>query len=92
MGTPNSDRLFYRFAAKVLAEITGLLAIPALSAVLLGNYLDQRFSSKPLYISICLIIAAIISATTIRQKTKELGAEFQKLVDQNPSQPKPPQL
>ena len=90
MGIPNSDRLFYRFAAKVLAEITGLLAVPALAAVLLGNYLDQRFSSKPLYISICLVIAAIISATAIRQKTKELGTEFQKLVDQ--SSTKPPKL
>jgi len=49
----------------MFAQSTGWIAVPVIGALFLGNWLDQKYQTKPLYFLSLTILAFIISCIGI---------------------------
>lgn len=75
----NSDRKYYLFALKIMGDFGVAIAVPVVIMVLLGQWLDGKYSSAPLFTVFGFIIAALVTVKTIYKKAKIYGKEYQKL-------------
>ena len=55
------------------------IAVPAVAAVLLGQYLDGKYGKYPLFTVLCLITSFLITIRIIQKKAKMYGDEFARL-------------
>jgi len=74
-----SDREYYFFALRIAGDFGVTIAIPAVLAALLGQYLDEKYNTMPWLLIICLIIAFAVTIRIIYKKVKKYGEEYQKL-------------
>ncbi len=74
---PKSDREYYLFASKIVGDVTGTIAAPAVLFALLGRYLDNKFGTGPLFLLLGLVLAFTASAISIYRKSKRYGKEYQ---------------
>jgi len=72
---------YYLFTIRIIGDFGASIAVPVIMFVLIGQYLDERFSKSPIFTIIGFILAAAISAKIIHKKAKRYGREYQKLVD-----------
>ena len=56
-----------------------MIAIPAVAAAFLGQYLDEKYNTYPLFLVLCLINAFIISAKIVIDKARMYGKEYEDL-------------
>ena len=81
-----SDSKFWVFGLRIVGEFGGLIAIPVVVFVLLGRWLDVRWSTKPWMTIVAFVLAAVISALMVWRRTKEVAKEYQSLInDKTPS-------
>lgn len=80
---PSSDNKYYAFSVKLMIDFGFTLAIPAVGAAFLGQYLDEKYNKYPLFLIISLVVAFLISARIIYVKAKKYGKEFQDLDKKN---------
>ena len=80
-GAPQNknDRKYYVFAAKIVGDFGVSLFAPAVILSLLGNYADEKWNKRPLFLILGLVLAALVSARIIYRKAKNYGEEYQKL-------------
>ena len=76
---PKDDRKYYMFALKIVGDFGASIAIPAVLAALLGNWLDGKYFTYPLFLILCLIVAVLSTASTITKKAKKYGEEYNKI-------------
>lgn len=74
-----SDREYYLFALRIIGDFGVNIAVPAVLAALLGNWLDEKYDRYPLFIILCLIVAFLFTAKIIQKKAKKYGDEYQKM-------------
>jgi hypothetical protein len=53
--------LWYKPALEMFARVIGWIAVPIISALFLGNWLDERYDSEPKYLLICVGVAFILT-------------------------------
>jgi F0F1-type ATP synthase assembly protein I len=75
----SSDRSYYVLGVKIMVGMGFTLAIPAVAAVFLGQYLDDKYDKYPLFLILCLVNAFLLSAKIIIDKAKQYGKEFEYL-------------
>ena len=86
----NNDK-WWRQGLLMFAESTGWIAIPVIGALFLGNWLDEKYQTKPLYFISLTIMAFIISCIGIGMvgikyiKQIEKEEKSKKLEKDNPS-------
>ena len=76
-----SDSQYWMFGMRIVGEFGGLIAIPVVLFVLAGRWLDGRWGTKPVFIIVGFVIAAVVSGIMVWKRAKEVAEEYQKLVD-----------
>ena len=74
-----SDREYYMFALRIVGDFGASIAIPVVTLVLLGKYLDQKYHHAPWFMLGGFILAALVSAKIIYRKSKLYGSEYQRM-------------
>ncbi len=77
--SPKNDREYYFFALRIIGDFGAAIAVPVVIFVLLGQFLDEKYQRRPLFIILGFIIAFLISAKIIYKKAKRYGQEYQNL-------------
>jgi len=79
-----SDKKYYAFSVKLMVDFSFTLAIPAVAAAFIGQYLDEKYNKYPLFLIVSLVAAFLISARIIVTKAKRYAKEFDDL-DKKPN-------
>jgi F0F1-type ATP synthase assembly protein I len=77
----HNDAKYYRLAGRIFADFSGVIAIPAVLAVLLGKWLDQKQGTEPRYIVIFLVIAFFLTGVLVVKKAKFYKEEYESLIN-----------
>jgi MFS-type transporter involved in bile tolerance (Atg22 family) len=64
----STDWWYYTLGLRILADFGVTIALPAVSAGLLGDYLDERWGTKPVMILLLCTIAFVFTAILIVRK------------------------
>ncbi|MBI4262021.1 AtpZ/AtpI family protein [Candidatus Uhrbacteria bacterium] len=78
---PASDRQFMIFGIRIMGEFAGLIAVPVILFVLGGRWLDQRWGTGPWMMVGGFVLAFLVSAVMVWRRAKEIGREYQDLVN-----------
>ena len=73
----------YRFAFRVMSDISATLMVPAIVGALAGQWLDDRFSTGHSFFIGLLAFAFIGTAVVLYRKIREYGKEYQELLGSN---------
>lgn len=82
----DNDAAYYRLAARVFADFSGTIAVPAVLAAFLGKWLDNRYATAPRYLLICLTTALVFTAIVIVRKASRYGREYAELTKKEKEQ------
>lgn len=74
-----TDRQYYLFALRIVSDFGVVIAVPVVVFVLIGRWLDERFSQGWLFTILAFAVAAVLSGVIIYRKAKKYGEEYQKL-------------
>lgn len=72
-------REYYLFAFRIMGDFGISIAVPAILAALLGQYLDGKYGKYPLFTILSLITAFLITIRIIQKKSKSYGEEFARM-------------
>ncbi|MCX6782158.1 MAG: AtpZ/AtpI family protein [Candidatus Magasanikbacteria bacterium] len=75
----STDHGYYVLGVKIMLDMGFSIAVPAVAAALLGQYLDEKYDRAPLFIILLLVNAFLISARIIITKAKRYGKEYENL-------------
>jgi len=78
-----SDAKYYVFGVKLMLDLGFSIAIPAVLAALLGQYLDDKYDKSPLFLIVCLISAFVLTARIVYTKAKAYAKEYENLGKSN---------
>lgn len=73
------DRKYWLFALKIVGNFGLVIALPVIIFVLIGQWLDQKYSARPWCTIGAFALAAVISGKIIYKKTKEYAQQYQNL-------------
>ncbi len=76
-----SDRRSYLLGLKIMGDFGVVIAVPVVSLVLAGKWLQTKYGFAPFGVIIGFLCAAGISVRTIRKKTKWYAAEYKAIED-----------
>ncbi len=85
-----TDRQYALLGIRITGDFGASIAVPVVVFVLIGQYLDGKYSTGYKITIVAFILAALVSGKILYQKAKKYGVEFQKLndeVDQNKKNP-----
>lgn len=74
-----SDAKYYAFGVKLMVGLGFSIAVPAVLAGWLGQYLDEKYYTYPLFLVLCLVNAALITARVVISNAKKYGQEYEDL-------------
>lgn len=75
----NSDRKYYLFALRIIGDFGVAIAVPVVLFALAGQWLDDKYSSAPIFLIFGFVIAALVSARSVYRKAKIYGEEYSNL-------------
>lgn len=75
-----SDAKYYRLAARIFADFSGTIAVPAVLAALLGQWLDIRYGTEPRFLIGFLVLALTLTAVVVVRKAKKYKSEYERLL------------
>ena len=67
------------FAFKMLGDFGASIAVPVVIFVLVGQYLDEKYTRSPLFTILGFVLAAMLTAKIIYKKAKRYGDEYKKM-------------
>lgn len=76
-----TDRQYYLFALRIIGDFGIIIAVPIVIFVLIGKWLDGKYNTRPLFLVIAFLLAALITIKIIHKKAKTYGHQYQKMVD-----------
>lgn len=76
---PEKDRKLYLFATRIVGDFGFSIAIPVVAFSWVGQYLDERWGTKPWLTVLGFALAALISGKIVYRKAKKYGKEYQEL-------------
>ena len=74
-----SDRKYYLFALRIVGDFGVSIAVPVVILALIGQRMDEKYGTAPLYLILGFVVAALLSGRIIYKKAKKYGEEYQKL-------------
>ncbi len=74
-----TSREYHLFAFKMLGDFGASIAAPVVLFVLIGQYLDGKYSKSPLFTILGFVLAALLSAKIIYKKAKKYGEEYKRM-------------
>lgn len=57
----NKKELWWKPAMEMFARVIGWIAVPIISALYLGRWLDDKYQSEPKYLLICVGVAFLLT-------------------------------
>jgi len=78
-----TDREYYMFAFRIIGDFGAAIAVPVVIFVLIGQYLDSLYGTRPWITVVGLIIAALITVKLIHKKANRYGKEYQAMEDKD---------
>lgn len=75
----SNDGAYYRLAFKMMANLTGTIAVPAVLAALIGKFLDARYETAPRFVLILLLFALLSSGAMLVKKARAYRDEFESI-------------
>ena len=57
----NKKELWWKPAMEMFARVIGWIAVPIISALYLGKWLDEKYQSEPKYLLICVGVAFLLT-------------------------------
>jgi F0F1-type ATP synthase assembly protein I len=78
----SKEAQYYRLAMRIFADFSGTIALPAVGAALLGQWIDEGQGTEPRYLIILLVLAFALSAYIVVRKAKKYLAAYEKLIRQ----------
>lgn len=64
---------------KIAGDFGATIAVPVVLFALIGQKLDNAYGTRPLYLTIGMVLAAILTSKMIYTKSKKYGQQFQDL-------------
>lgn len=80
--TKTGERQYYLLALRIASDFGASIAVPIITFVLAGRWLDAKYDRGILFTVGGFVLAAIISGRIIYKKAGRYGREYQALVDQ----------
>jgi len=77
----HNDAKYYRLAGRIFADFSGVIAVPAVLAALLGKWIDQKQGTEPRYLLILLLCAFILTGVLVVKKAKFYKEEYESLIN-----------
>ena len=77
----SSDIKYYRLASRIFADFSGSIAIPAVSAALLGKWIDAQQGTEPRYLLLLLIISFGFTGVLLVRKAKKYKKQYESLLN-----------
>ncbi|MBI2038265.1 MAG: AtpZ/AtpI family protein [Candidatus Magasanikbacteria bacterium] len=84
-----ASRDYYLLALRIIGDFGASIAVPVVILVLIGQYIDKKYNTAPLFIILAFVLAALISAKIIHKKAKNYGAQYKRLNDAGKKEKKP---
>jgi predicted permease len=75
----DADRQYQLLGARIVGDFGVTLALPAVLLALAGKALDEKYGAKPLFVIAGLVLAAVISGTSIVRKAKRYGKAYEEI-------------
>ena len=75
----NIERKYYMFALKIVGDFGATLAVPVVILALIGQTIDNKYGTGPLFLFIGMGLAAVLTGKMIYKKAKRYGQQFQDL-------------
>lgn len=75
-----TDAQYYRLAARMFADFSGAIAIPAVLAALAGKWLDTRYATEPRYLILLLLAAFACTIVVVTRKAKRYKQAYETLL------------
>ncbi|MBI2474035.1 AtpZ/AtpI family protein [Candidatus Uhrbacteria bacterium] len=79
----HNDAAYYRLAGRIFADFSGIIAVPAVLAALLGKWLDQKQGTEPRYLILCLIVAFFFTGVLIVKKAKFYKDQYESVINKD---------
>lgn len=73
----NKSKIWWQAPLAMFARLSGLVVIPVLIAVLIGNWLDAKLNMAPWLLLICLLVSFIFSMIML---SIEASKEYKKII------------
>ncbi len=87
MDTPtpkkSTDREYILLALQIIGDFGATIAIPVVVFVLIGQWLDEKYTRGPLFTILAFVLAALISGRLIYKKAKEYNVKYQEIEKNN---------
>lgn len=76
-----TDREYYLFAFRIIGDFGVTIAVPVIIFVLIGQYLDALYGTKPWVLIAGFVLAGLLTAKLIHKKANRYGKEYQAMED-----------
>lgn len=73
------DRKYWVFSLKIVGDFGVTLALPVVIFSLIGQKLDDKFSTGYFFLVLGFIFSALLSGKIIYEKTKKYAKEYENL-------------
>lgn len=73
------DRKYWVFSLKIVGDFGMTLALPVVIFSLLGQKLDDQFSTGHVFLVLGFILSALLSGKIIYTKTKKYAEEYENI-------------
>ncbi|MBD3311215.1 MAG: hypothetical protein GF349_01805 [Candidatus Magasanikbacteria bacterium] len=77
------DRKYMLMGLRIAGDFGATIAVPLIMFVLLGQWLDEKYGSGPLFLVLAFVVSAILSGVMIYKKAKKYGEEYKVLDKKN---------
>jgi F0F1-type ATP synthase assembly protein I len=71
------DNTYWQAGLSLFVQISGWLVAPLVAALFLGNWLDQKFNTKPWWLFICLGVAFVITIFGLIRETLKFSKKIE---------------
>lgn len=61
---------------RIIGEFGFIIAVPVVLLALLGEWLDAKYETAPLFLVAGFVLAALLSGISIYRRAKEFGREY----------------
>lgn len=73
----SDDSAYYRFALKIVTDLTGAIAVPAVLAAFGGKWLDEHYHTGHRYLFLLLALAFGLTAYSLVKKSTHYRIQYE---------------
>ncbi|NQT49293.1 AtpZ/AtpI family protein [Candidatus Kuenenbacteria bacterium] len=82
-GQIKQDKLWWKPAIELFAQVSCWIVFPIIIGLYLGRWLDEKYSSEPLYLIVCLGVAFLITNVGLIVQTLKTAKKMDKTEKEN---------